>query len=129
MKLRFYCELRRTQGGNQRQMAFIQCRSCRTGLQGNIFARRKNDRRNVDRIGRRARVQRRTGNRPVRLFAPRPWRGVELFGASLLLLNFIDGLYKLAKVNWHVAYQIAMTICYVALAVRWVQLTLAFRGG
>lgn len=53
---------------------------------------------------------------------------VELFGAILLLLNFIDGLYKLAKVNWHVAYQIAMTICYVALSVRLVQLILAFCG-
>ena len=55
-------------------------------------------------------------------------RGVELFGVILLLLNFLDGLYKLAKVNWHAAYQIAMTICYVALSVRLVQLILAFRG-
>jgi hypothetical protein len=55
-------------------------------------------------------------------------RGVELFGAILLLLNFFDGLYKLAKVNWHAAYQIAMSICYVALSVRLVQLILAFRG-
>src|SRR5215216_2558601 len=37
-------------------------------------------------------------------------RGVMLFGAILLLLNFIDGLYKLAKLNWHVAYQIVMSI-------------------
>jgi hypothetical protein len=36
----------------------------------------------------------------------------------------IDGLYKLAKVNWHTAYQIAMTICYVALSVRLIQLNL-----
>ena len=55
-------------------------------------------------------------------------RGVELFGVMLLLLNFLDGLYKLAKVNWHAAYQIVMTICYVALSVRLVQLILAFRG-
>ena len=55
-------------------------------------------------------------------------RGVELFGAILLLLNFLDGLYKLAKLDWHVAYQIVMSILYIALSVRLVQLILAFRG-
>jgi hypothetical protein len=45
-------------------------------------------------------------------------RGVELFGVILLVLNFIDGLYKLAKLDWHVAYQIAMTFCYIALSIR-----------
>jgi hypothetical protein len=56
-------------------------------------------------------------------------RGVMLFGVILLLLNFLDGLYKLARLNWHVAYQILMTILYVALSVRLIQLILAFRGG
>ena len=28
-------------------------------------------------------------------------RGVMLFGVILLLLNFLDGLYKLAKLDWH----------------------------
>jgi len=55
-------------------------------------------------------------------------RGVELFGVMLLLLNFLDGLYKLSKVNWHVAYQIVMSLCYIALSVRLIQLILAFRG-
>jgi hypothetical protein len=55
-------------------------------------------------------------------------RGVELFGAILLLLNFLDGLYKLAKLDWHVAYQIVMSVFYIALSVRLVQLILAFRG-
>ena len=55
-------------------------------------------------------------------------RGVMLFGGILLLLNFLDGLYKLAKLNWHIAYQIVMTIVYVALSVRLIQLILAFRG-
>jgi len=55
-------------------------------------------------------------------------RGVELFGVILLLLNFLDGLYRLAKVNWHAAYQIVMTICYVAPSMRLVQLIPAFRG-
>ena len=45
-------------------------------------------------------------------------RGVMLFGVILLLLNFLDGLYKLARLNWHIAYQIVMTIRYIALSVR-----------
>ncbi len=55
-------------------------------------------------------------------------RGVELFGVVLLLLNFLDGLYKLSRLNWHAAYQIAMSLCYVILSVRLIQLILAFRG-
>jgi hypothetical protein len=55
-------------------------------------------------------------------------RGVELFGVILLVLNFMDGLYKLARLDWHVAYQILMTFCYIALSVRLIQLILAFRG-
>jgi hypothetical protein len=54
-------------------------------------------------------------------------RGIELFGIILLVLNFLDGLYKLARLNWHLAYQIAMTLLYVALSVRLIQLILAFR--
>ena len=54
--------------------------------------------------------------------------GVELFGVILLVLNFLDGLHKLAKLDWHVAYQVAMSLCYVVLSVRLVQLILAFRG-
>lgn len=55
-------------------------------------------------------------------------RGVELFGIVLLILNFLDGLYKLAKLDWHVAYQVVMSLCYVVLSVRLMQLILAFRG-
>ena len=55
-------------------------------------------------------------------------RGVELFGVTLLVLNFLDGLYKLARLQWHAAYQIVMTFCYVALSVRLIELILAFRG-
>ena len=55
-------------------------------------------------------------------------RGVELFGVILLLLNFLDGFYKLSKLNWHVAYQILMSFCYFAMSVRLIQLILAFRG-
>src|SRR6266513_1872645 len=45
-------------------------------------------------------------------------RGVELFGIVLLVLNFLDGLHKLAKLDWHVVYQVAMSLCYIALSVR-----------
>jgi hypothetical protein len=55
-------------------------------------------------------------------------RGVELFGVVLLVLNFLDGFYKLARLDWHAAYQIVMSICYIALSVRLIQLILAFRG-
>jgi hypothetical protein len=55
-------------------------------------------------------------------------RGVELFGIALLVLNFLDGLYKLAKLEWYAAYQIAMSLCYIVLSVRLIQLILAFRG-
>jgi hypothetical protein len=55
-------------------------------------------------------------------------RGVMLIGVIILLLNFIDGLYKLAKVNWHAAWQIVMSLVYIALSVRLIQLILAFRG-
>ncbi|WP_225670753.1 hypothetical protein [Bradyrhizobium hereditatis] len=52
--------------------------------------------------------------------------GMNAVRRHLLLLNFVDGLYKLAKVNWHIAYQIMMTIIYIALSVRLIQLILAF---
>jgi type IV secretory pathway VirB2 component (pilin) len=55
-------------------------------------------------------------------------RGVMLIGVIILLLNFIDGLYKLGKVNWHLAWQIVMSVFYIALSVRMIQLILAFRG-
>ena len=52
-----------------------------------------------------------------------------LVGVVVLLLNFIDGLTKLAKLNWHVAWQIMMSLFYIAVSIRLVQLILAFRGG
>ncbi len=55
-------------------------------------------------------------------------RGVILIGVVLLLLNFIDGLTKLAKLDWHVALQAVMSFCYVVLSIRLIQLILAFRG-
>jgi hypothetical protein len=56
-------------------------------------------------------------------------RGVMLIGVVMLALNFIDGLYKLAKVNRHLAWQLVMSFFYIAVSVRLIQLILAFRGG
>ena len=56
-------------------------------------------------------------------------RGVMLIGIVILALNFIDGLYKLAKVNRHLAWQLVMSFFYIAVSVRLIQLILAFRGG
>src|SRR3954470_18273781 len=55
-------------------------------------------------------------------------RGGELFGVILLVLNFLDGLTKLARMDWHVAWQVLMSFCYIALSVRLIQLILAFRA-
>jgi hypothetical protein len=40
----------------------------------------------------------------------------------------LSGLYKLARLNWHGAYQVVVSIAYVALSLRFTQLILAFRG-
>ena len=56
-------------------------------------------------------------------------RGVMLIGVLILALNFIDGLYKLAKVNRHLVWQIVMSLFYIAVSIRLIQLILAFRGG
>jgi hypothetical protein len=56
-------------------------------------------------------------------------RGVMLVGVLILVLNFIDGLTKLARLNWRVAWQLVMSLFYVAVSVRLIQLILAFRGG
>lgn len=54
--------------------------------------------------------------------------GVEIIGGALLILNFLDGLYKLARLDWHIAAQVLMSLFYIAMSVRLIQLILAFRG-
>jgi len=54
--------------------------------------------------------------------------GVELFGIALLIANFVDGLFKLSKRQWHTTLQIILAVSYFALSVRLIQLILAFRG-
>jgi hypothetical protein len=50
------------------------------------------------------------------------------YGQSWIQLSGIGLFYKLAKLDWHAAYQVAMSICYIVLSVRLIQLILAFRG-
>jgi len=48
-------------------------------------------------------------------------------GCALTALNFIDGLQKLARLRWHVALQIALSIAYLLFSLRVVQLMIFFR--
>jgi hypothetical protein len=57
-----------------------------------------------------------------------PAQLLPAFGVILLVLNFLDGFYKLAKLDWHTAYRIALSLCYIALSVRLIQLIPGFRG-
>lgn len=54
--------------------------------------------------------------------------GVELFGIALLIMNFVDGLFKLSRRPWHLTLQIILAASYFVLSVRLIQLILAFRG-
>ncbi|MEW6643519.1 MAG: hypothetical protein AB1586_23625 [Pseudomonadota bacterium] len=54
--------------------------------------------------------------------------GIEMFGIALLVLNFIDGLVRLSKLQWHTVLQVIMAVAYFVLSVRLIQLILAFRG-
>src|SRR5207237_508478 len=55
-------------------------------------------------------------------------RGVALVGIVLLVLSCFVCPHALAKLDWHVVYQVAMSLCYIALSVRLIQLILAFRA-
>src|SRR6266536_3558822 len=110
-------------------MACVLWRSRRTRLQGNILACREDDHRHPDRHGGRTCFEHGICNRAVRLSTPRPcWPRRRTVRRHPPALNFLDGFYKLAKLNWHAAYQIVMSLCYVTLSVRLIQLILAFRG-
>ena len=52
-----------------------------------------------------------------------------LFGVILLLLNFLDGLYKLAETQLARRISNPNDGSLFALSVRLIQLILAFRGG
>lgn len=54
---------------------------------------------------------------------------VAAIGLVLLLLNFIDGLWRLARFRSHLFWQIALTFGYLVLAWRVAQLVLLFKTG
>ena len=54
---------------------------------------------------------------------------VAAIGLLLLLLNFIDGLWRLARFRSHLFWQIALTLGYFVLAWRVAQLVLLFKTG
>jgi hypothetical protein len=49
-------------------------------------------------------------------------------GCVLIVLNFIDGLRKLAKLRWHFGLQTALSIAYLLFSLRLVQLIVLFRS-
>jgi hypothetical protein len=55
-------------------------------------------------------------------------RGVELFGIGLLVLNFLDGLFKLYRLKLATVVQLLLALGYVVLSVRLIQLIMAFRA-
>jgi hypothetical protein len=48
-------------------------------------------------------------------------------GCALIALNFMDGLRQLAKLRWHVALQIALSVAYLFFSLRLVQLIIFSR--
>jgi hypothetical protein len=48
-------------------------------------------------------------------------------GCALIVLYFIDGLRKLAKLRWHIVLQIALGIAYLFVSLRIVQLVIFIR--
>lgn len=58
------------------------------------------------------------------------WSGyvVATVGVTLLVLNLIDGLYRLSTLKRHLLLQILLMALYVFVSVRMTQLFIAFRG-
>jgi len=54
---------------------------------------------------------------------------VAVIGLVLLLLNFVDGLWRLARFRSHLFWQISLTLAYFVLAWRVAQLVLLFKTG
>jgi len=54
---------------------------------------------------------------------------VAALGVALLLLNLLDGLWKLSRLRWHLVLQCALCLTYVLVSWRVAQLVLAFKLG
>ena len=48
-------------------------------------------------------------------------------GCVLIVLNFIDGFRKLAKLQWNILLQVALSLAYLFASVRIVQLIVLWR--
>lgn len=48
-------------------------------------------------------------------------------GCALVLLNFLDGLRKLARLRWHIVLQIALGLGYLFASIRIVQFLIFMR--
>lgn len=53
--------------------------------------------------------------------------GIIAIGVLLMLLNLVDGIYKLSKLEHPVILSILITLFYLALAVRLVEIMIVFR--
>lgn len=54
--------------------------------------------------------------------------GVVAIGVALTSLNFLDGIFKLAKFSHPLPYRLLLIIVYLVLAARLVMVLWAFRG-
>ena len=54
--------------------------------------------------------------------------GLIAVSAVLLFLNISDGLHKLAKLRYHVAFQIALFVVYLIISIRVVEVVWSFRA-
>jgi hypothetical protein len=52
---------------------------------------------------------------------------VAAVGCALIVLNFIDGLRRLARLRWHVGLQLALGVTYLLLSLRIVHLIIYIR--
>ncbi|TQM12118.1 hypothetical protein FB548_2043 [Pseudoxanthomonas sp. 3HH-4] len=54
---------------------------------------------------------------------------VAAVGYVLILLNCIDGLRRLSRLRWHVIPQVALSLAYLLVSIRIVELTILLRTG
>jgi len=55
--------------------------------------------------------------------------GIEAFGAILVGLNFVDGIYKLTKLGSHLILKIALAVLYLLISIRLIYFVVLLRSG
>ena len=53
---------------------------------------------------------------------------ISAVGATLIVLNLMDGLHKLSKVKRPIGWQIFLAVVYLFFSLRMAQMIIAFRG-